>query len=324
MTLVMKNKKSTMLDTKYFCDLCGFETKYIYDPINTKRGMKLFICKKCGCLQSLSFKNYPSRPEGNMSSDADRASYKYTKTLTSGQYSTLLNKFCLNINTSNILDIGMNRGAFYKWASRNFIYEKFTGIETDASLTDEYCDDKKVNLIIDRVENVDLGSQIFDFAFCVHTLEHVKSANSVLRQVFRALKHGGVFFLAVPNIIFHDDIVEEYFIDTHTFHFQHDVLLNFIKNTGFRVKYCSDPIDSEIIFILEKKHKNYLKNDKIKMNERYNKVLMELRKYEDKIHVNRELISNSVIHINKYCLEKRKCFIWGAGRIFDCLIKFEG
>ena len=113
-----------------------------------------------------------------------------------------------------------------------------------------------------------------------------------------------MFFLAVPNIIFHDDIVEEYFIDTHTFHFQHDVLLNFIKNTGFRVKYCSDPIDSEIIFILEKKHKNYLKNDKIKMNERYNKVLMELRKYEDKIHVNRELISNSVIHINKYCLEK--------------------
>ena len=56
MTLVMKNKKSTMLDTKYFCDLCGFETKYIYDPINTKRGMKLFICK--------TFKTLHPRPFG--------------------------------------------------------------------------------------------------------------------------------------------------------------------------------------------------------------------------------------------------------------------
>ena len=32
----------------------------------------------------------PSRPEGNMSSDADRGNYKYTKALTSGQYSTLV------------------------------------------------------------------------------------------------------------------------------------------------------------------------------------------------------------------------------------------
>jgi len=313
---------STMSNINYSCDFCCSPIEYVYEPINSKRGMKVFACNKCGLLTSKSFKEYASRPPGNMSSDADRSSYRYTKTLVADSYSNLLIKYIQGIPIKEMLDVGINRGAFYKWACKNLRFNKVTGIETDKSITSEYKDDLKVDLIIDRIENIQLKEKKYDFAFCAHTLEHALSAKGMLQQIFDSLTIGGYFFLAVPNLVWHEDVVEEFFIDPHTFHFNYYVLKGFVQAAGYDIVYSGDPSAPDIIFILKKNKKIFLLNDYNPVSENILNIKDKILDYKKLINSNRRLIKETAEEITSHCDKGGKCFIWGAGRIFDALVKF--
>lgn len=310
------------LNTNKNCDFCDSPIEHIYNPINSKRGMKLYVCQNCGLLESKPSLEYKSRPPGNMSSDADRSSYRYTKTLVASSYSDTMIKYIKPHKINKILDIGSNRGAFFSWASENLEFDFIKCIETDASIVDDYKNNPKVSLSIDRIENVVLDNDTYDFAFCVHTLEHALSAKGMLEQVFNALRIGGRFFVAVPNLLWHKDVIEEFFIDPHTFHFNFYVLKGMIEQTGFKIIYEGNPSSADAIFVLEKKRNIFLDNVAdanfdIQMN-----IKDSINDYKNLISHNRELIKDTVSLIQEHCNKGNKFFIWGAGRIFDALIKF--
>lgn len=313
-----------LLNTNTNCDFCDHSIEHVYDPINSKRGMQLFVCENCGLLESKPSVAYTSRPPGNMSSDADRSSYRYTKTLVAGSYSDMMIEFIKPLQINKILDIGSNRGAFFKWASKNLEFNTITCIETDETIVEDYIGDPRVDLTIDRLENVDIEENEYDFAFCVHTLEHALSAKGMLKQIFDSLKVGGRFFVAVPNLVWHKDVIEEFFIDPHTFHFNFHVLKEMINKTGFDIVHEGDPNGADAIFVLEKTNNNFIKNiDDQKFDVEID-IKESINQYKNLISYNRNLIKDTVQLIHNHCNNGEKYFIWGAGRIFDALIKFGG
>ena len=52
------------------CDFCNSKIEHVYNPINSRRGMELYVCQNCGLLESKPTRSYISRPPGNMSSDS--------------------------------------------------------------------------------------------------------------------------------------------------------------------------------------------------------------------------------------------------------------
>ena len=61
----------------------------------------------------------------------------------------------------------------------------------------------------------------YDLIHCSHTLEHIKDPLKVLRQLRKMLARNGILYVEVPNLatIRHEDIVEEWFLDKHLYHF---------------------------------------------------------------------------------------------------------
>ena len=130
---------NTMLTTKALCSFCETETlEHVYTPINSARGMEVFICRTCGLVQSISTISYKSRPPGSMSADADRSSYRYTKDVIANRYEEC---FSMHVDFNlikTVLDIGSNRGAFVNYLQTNYPGKNIVGIEPDPSVITGY------------------------------------------------------------------------------------------------------------------------------------------------------------------------------------------
>ena len=303
----------------YQCDFCNYEITPDYEPIGTKRNVKVAICSKCGLIQSKYLKkNYQSQPPGSMSCDADRSSFRYTKTLVAKKYSKYLNNSKLN-NSKTILDIGSNRGAFIKYLDETYQNEfNILAIEPHKDSCINYENKENVEVVVDRVENVRLKDKKFDFVYCVHTLEHVNSASEVLEKIFISMKDDGQFFLTVPKYELYKDVVEELFIDPHTFHFSKSTLIAFIQFIGFKILEIGEDNDDEIILLLTKpsiKEKKEFPN-KFLLNQNFENII---NNYSELLTKNRKIIKKICEEINFFSSES-KVIIWGAGRIFDSLI----
>ncbi len=297
--------------------------EHVHDPINSTRGMKVYVCNECGLVQSISTTTYSSAPPGSMSGDANRSSYRYTKELVFDKYLPLFQKH-LNFDAfRNVLDIGSNRGIFVHWALEHYPKIKIDAIEPQESVVQSYMDNENVSLRIARFEDRKLNDSTYDFAYCVHTLEHALSASQMLREVYKSLKVGGIFFLAVPQtLLFHEDIVEEIFIDPHTFHFDLSILANFATQLGFKTLYSSRNNDAEVILILEKKNPEVGKFSPINGRmQNYN--ITKILDYRDKMHTNRALLKKIGEHLN-HLSQSRTLIIWGAGRLFDIIVREGG
>lgn len=305
------------------CDFCGHaELEFIYTPIRTARGMKVHVCNKCGLLESISTCDYESRPPGSMSADADRSSYRYTKDIVAARYEEIFDSHITFEKVGNVLDIGSNRGAFIRWLEANYPARKIVAIEPHPEIIDSYIDLDNVEVQNCRFEDANLPASEFDFAFCVHTLEHAKSARQMLTGIRKALNPGGIFFLAVPNIIFYPDIIEEIFIDPHTFHFSFDLLQKFVERIGFTVEYAGSPVEPDIIFVLKKvdvteKDLNLLGLLPGK------KIKSSVEEYALNITRNRAAMKRAVSTLQDLSQDK-KVVVWGGGRIFDALVQFGG
>ena len=259
-----------------------------------------------------------------MSCDADRSSFRYTKSLVKNKYSKYKKKSNFH-NAKQILDIGSNRGAFINYLDENFIDTKhITAIEPHKESTTSYKDRSNISLKLGRIENIIPKKSFYDFAYCVHTLEHVWSVKSVLIKIFNSLKIGGNFLLSVPKFEPYDDVVEELFIDPHTFHFTEELLKDFLINIGFEIIESSDNKDPEIIFLIKK---NYEKNiiDKYKPSEFLlsSEARSLLIEYSNNLNKNRKhlrLVSKIIQNESR----TKKVILWGSGRIFDALISIGG
>ena len=105
----------------------------------------------------------------------------------------------------------------------------------------------------------------------------MKSPAESISQLFSSLKEEGLFYIEVPNIevISSPDILEEFFIDKHLYHFGIKNLMNYLNKFGLKAVCISDNHQKLNISILlkksrlikgRKKQNNYLVNKKLIYN----------------------------------------------------------
>ncbi len=312
------------MSTSFKCDFCtSGNIQHVHDPINSTRGMKVYVCMKCGLVQSISTSAYSSAPPGSMSGDANRSSYRYTKELVFDNYLQLFKSHINFADLERVLDIGSNRGIFVHWALDNFPHILIDAIEPQQSVVESYCDHQNVSLKIARFEDVQLNENTYDFVYCVHTLEHARSASQMMTQSYRSLKPGGILFLAVPQtLLFHNNLVEEIFIDPHTFHFDLNILVDFSSQLGFKTVYSSRNEDAEVILILKKEVAhigNFVPSNQDAAQDNVRKIA----DYQKGLHDNRVLLRKIGAELNDLSLTG-SLIIWGAGRLFDLLVREGG
>jgi|688.fasta_scaffold233908_2 SAM-dependent methyltransferase len=307
-----------MLNTN--CSSCDMLIKnHSYTPIKSKRGMKIFVCSNCGLIFSKSTTPYISRPKPSMSCDADRSSIKYTKQLVLGDHLKFIREKGIELsNYRFFLDIGSNRGDFINHLKNNIDFEnvKIDAIETDPDIVCKYEKYSNVTTFIARFESCDISENKYDFIYFVHTLEHLENLNESLLKIRKSLKYGGIIFLAVPNIEYGSyNTFTEIFIDTHTYHFRYNVLINICKKAGFKILFKNNDGEAEIKLILTVDYSKIYNN---LTENQGNESKIFLNKYINCIESERNKIKRASEKIDMLFNENYLC--WGAGRLFDGLV----
>src|SRR5262249_13311501 len=133
---------------------------------------------------------------------------------------------------------------------------QLTAIEPDERVVRSCADLERTELIASRIEDAALESGRFDVVHSCHTIEHLAHPARVLADHARVLKDGGLLVLDARNIAFlaNDDIVEEWFIDKHLYHFSRSTLARMIAEAGFEIVEQPDAGDrSNLLFVARKK-----------------------------------------------------------------------
>lgn len=296
-----------------------------YLPQGTRRAMTVHVCPICGLSQSSQGIPEPKRIR-TLSTDADWGNVRHGKGV---RFSTLRAILEREVDWNEIrraIDVGANRGDFILWLKSAHPKVEAWAIEPDASVVAAYSQLSGVRLHIDRLEQVSLPAAQFDLIFCSHTLEHADSAAVMLETMRLALRPGGLLLLEIPNLagITGQDIVEEFFIDKHTFHFDRETLLDYLKSTGFSVVHGSEDTDVLNITLLLRREGDrgqYYPCDGEIRAARNREWIAEFSK---RLPTNRALLKRIVDEKLRPLGKRQKVGYWGAGRIFDALVNYGG
>jgi ubiquinone/menaquinone biosynthesis C-methylase UbiE len=313
-----------MIKMKDQCDLCNcLNLKWVYTPDGSKRGLKIYVCNDCGLVQSHPRIDHVKERVVTASGGADWGNIRYGKAFqTMADLETLKDYLTDEIKTC--LDIGSNRGSFLLALLERFPQLEFWGIEPDRQIVDNYYNNDHIKLIVDRLENIKLPNNYFDLIYCSHTLEHLKYPSSALDRIWEATKSNGILFLEVPNIdlLKSKDVLEEWFIDKHLYHFSSYTIATYLDTHGFEILTGFPKIDSENISMIAKKVDRPSKIKIINKKESQ-RVTSLLKTYDKRRMKNLKTLPEVAMKLNKLAQEKR-LVVWGAGRIFDNLVKIGG
>ena len=287
------------------CDFCqSNNTSMVYDVKSSKIGAKIFSCNDCGLLQSKYGDKSKKHTNKSISSDADWGNIRHGKKIRLNKSIEVLDKFIDLSNITNLIDIGSNRGHFINYISSINNKCDIIAIEPDNRIIDQYAKNTRMIILPDRYENLEIHSQ-FDLVYCCHTLEHVDSASDLLLTIRDIVKEDGFIYIDVPSakILSNLNNVEEFFIDKHSFHFDADVLYNYLRYLGFDILYSEDD-EFNIVIICQKKSKN-------------KKHTLDL--YIENLNQNRQHLTSVS---NKIHSLERKILIYGASKTYDALVRY--
>ena len=325
----MRIKKNIVSNTKMnlqvLCDFCSSEDiDVVYKVPDSRLGVRIAVCNYCGLVQSISTKTKNNERLVSTSSGADWGNIRHGKGLRLNAASKLLDSFLLWDEIKNVLDVGSNRGDFVKWLQTKNSVADIVAVEPDGNIIDDYKSLPNLTLYIDKLEKINLSSSYFDFVYCAQTLEHADSASTMLEQIQVCMKTGTYLFLEVPNIdiLKADDNVEEFFMDKHTFHFSHSLLRDYLNFMGYEIVH--DGTDIFNLSLLLRKLSDRNKYTRFRKNNNLVKYTKEMIKhYSCNFQSNRNQLKNVVDRLHQF-MERQKVVFWGAGRLFDALIKYGG
>lgn len=304
------------------CDFCNTEKlKIAYKVPTTRRNLSVYICERCGLVQSFPKKDHVKAGKISISADADWGNIRYGKSFVSKKAIKKLQKILDFKQIQNCLDIGSNRGAFVLELSRLSSKTNIVAIEPDNRILDNYRNVKNIELINNRFEKTKLEKNIFDLVYCSHTLEHLKSPKKSLKKIFDVMRPEGILYLEVPDInaISNPHMIEEWFIDKHLYHFSPNMLKNYLEDQNFRMLEM-DASDGLNIIIIAKKSVSKNLESKNKHASEFQENFNLVKNYKSILKNNHIKLRDMGLHINKIAKEKN-LVIWGAGRIFDQIIK---
>jgi SAM-dependent methyltransferase len=305
------------------CDLCrAAALEPIYRP-ESGRGLSVYLCSACGLIQSLPRIDRAPRREAAVSGDADWGNIRYGKGFRT--------EACLSVircrsdvkRPLRLLDVGSNRGSFAKAFLEIAPAAELTAVEPDERVADSCAGLPRTQLIAARIEDTHLPDEHFDVVHSCHTIEHLASPAAVLAEHWRTLKPYGLLVIDAPNIdiIGGDDIVEEWFIDKHLHHFSAATLKHLLDASGFELVDGPDPADNQNLLIAAYKRSiaaRPVRRDGAEV-ERARDLLTSYQMTRA-----RNLASLTAMATELQRLAPRGVALWGAGRLFDALVRHGG
>ena len=315
------SKDSGMADPNTACDLCGNKSlELAYKPDSSGRALSVYVCRGCGLVQSLPRTDRAPRRRATISADADWGNVRYGKGFRVARHMNWLREVGRLPEQPNVLDVGANRGAFIEAAQLEWPDATVTAIEPDARVIDGYKNRDGVTLLQARLEDTDLPAASFDLVYSSHTLEHLASPLDALRDHARVMKPEALLLLEVPNIalIGGEDVVEEWFIDKHLFHFSATTLRFACHIAGFEILRISPPTELSHLTVLLKRYAKQRAAEKPDRSEGERASVL-IERYKAVRKRNRIQLSEVARQIED---AEGKVVIWGAGRIFDTLVKY--
>jgi SAM-dependent methyltransferase len=303
------------------CELCGHDAlSFAYAPERSTRGITVHICKSCGLVQSLPRRDRAPRSAPAVSSGADWGNVRYGKGFrTSIALAAVLRH--AGGSSFSLLDVGSNRGRFVEALSNAAAGARITAVEPDERVAQSCAG--KVALHSCRIEETAFAAGSFDIVHSCHTIEHLAHPAAVLRDHHRVLKEGGLLILDAPNLalIGADDVVEEWFIDKHLYHFSVRTLTRMVEEAGFAIVEWPDPADRENLFLVARKNAAPEATNAADAAEVDNAYELISSYAATRAH-NVEALA--AVAAELAALAPKGIAMWGAGRIFDSLVVHGG
>jgi 2-polyprenyl-3-methyl-5-hydroxy-6-metoxy-1,4-benzoquinol methylase len=239
------------------CDQCGHDSlAFVYAPDRSSRGLKVYLCSYCGLAQSLPrIDRTEKRYDMAVSGGAGWGNVRYGKGFRTKQALDALTPFVSFEATMKILDVGSNRGRFAQAFLALAPNATLFAVEPDERYAELSAGLPRTKLIQARIEDVVLKEDSFDIVHSCHTIEHLAHPFAALKDHARVLKPGGLLVIDAPNIalIGGNDIVEEWFIDKHLYHFSHITLSRMIEAAGFTIIAHPAPGDAiNLLYVARK------------------------------------------------------------------------
>ena len=307
------------------CDFCGRNSlSFAYQPEGSSRGLKVYLCRHCGLVQSLPrIDRTQKRHVAAVSGGADWGNVRYGKGFRTQAAMDALARHLNFDDAIALLDVGSNRGrfaaSFLEAASRASV----TAVEPDERYADSSADLPRTELIRARIEDARLDDSSFDVVHSCHTIEHLAHPLATLRDHARVLKPGGLLVLDAPNIdlIGADDILEEWFIDKHLYHFSAATLARMIETAGFTILEQPDPKDRiNLLFVARKNGapRSGVAADPAEVA----RAEKRMAAYIATRAANCAALSGAARELHN--LRPERVALWGAGRLFDSLVRTGG
>jgi trans-aconitate methyltransferase len=255
-------------------------------------------------MQSLPRVDRAPRRQATVSAGADWGNLRYGKGFRAEANLTTLKPYLSKRKALRVLDVGTNRGAFALELKGNYPQSKIIGIEPDERVVESWARKPDFTWLHARLEDTRLERDGFDLVYSCHTLEHVRSAKHALEMHHESLAPDGYLFVEVPNlaVIGSNDIVEEFFIDKHLYHFSHrtdtaNISVVAVKSEKRTSPVAADPQEVEAAAaLISSYHAQRMKNLH---------ALTQVARIIDG-------------------MAPRRVAIWGAGRLLNSLIENGG
>ena len=302
------------------CELCRRDSlEPVYKPERSTRGINVHLCRNCGLVQSLPRADRSERAPTAVSSGADWGNVRYGKGFrTKAAMDAVARHSDLNGDLS-LLDVGSNRASFAKAFLDAAPRARLVAVEPDERVVESARALERTELIAARIEDVALETGRFDIVHSCHTIEHLAHPARVLRDHWRVLKDGGLLVVDAPNIaiLAVGDIVEEWFIDKHLYHFSAHTLGRMIEAAGFDIVHAPDERDrSNLLFVARKTNSEPrdIEGDDREVEDAENLIAQFIATRA------RNLMALTAVAAELVRLAPRGVAIWGAGRLFDSLV----
>ncbi len=306
------------------CDLCRSPAlEPVYQPPDSGRGLTAYLCDHCGLVQSLPRIDRAPRRAAAVSSGADWGNVRYGKGFRTEACLSIARKRADLAQNLRVLDVGSNRGSF----ARAFLAEAprahLTCVEPDERVAASCSGLQRIETLRARIEDTSFPDESFDIIHSCHTIEHLASPSTVLAEHWRTLKAGGLLIIDAPNIALlgSDDILEEWFIDKHLYHFSAGTLARMLNANGFEIVDAPDPSDRENLLIAARK-RPVAARPVPRVAREADHALELVNRYVATRARNLAALTKVAAEITSF--SDRRVVLWGAGRLFDALVQHGG
>ena len=306
------------------CELCRRDAlEPVYEAAHSARGLKTHLCRHCGLVQSLPRIDRAPRRAATVSSGADWGNIRYGKGFRTAQALSALGRHIDLAAPLSLLDVGSNRGRFARAFLEAAPASSIIAVEPDERVAQSCAGLERAELVTARIEDTALETGRFDVVHSCHTIEHLAEPARVLADHWRILKPGGLLILDAPStaILEAEDMVEEWFIDKHLYHFSARTLMRMVTAAGFDIVEPPDLADRENLLIVASKA------DRGQASR--NADPREVSEAERLIAAygaarTRNLAALTAVAAELASLAPRRVAMWGAGRLFDTLVVHGG